>query len=140
LWLGCTKKHVRLKSNSSQLVKFRLGFFSPGTHEIGRQTAESQIATNIFEASSACNLNSAAHIPISLDEYLNENLSTNTQTINDNTSIGSMKNIYSIGTSSVALNQADSSMVSLFVKNKASSKYELFKRLQPFTVTISDKD
>ncbi len=136
LWLGCNKKHIKLKSNSSRLVKFKLGFFSPGTFEIGRLTVETQLTTNLYEA---CNLNSAGHIPISLDEYLNENSSNSAPVINDNISIGSLNNP-SIGAGSAVVSQSDSAVVSMFVKNQVSGKYELFKRVQPFTVTISDKD
>lgn len=129
LWLGCHKKYTKLKPNSSRKVQFKLGFLASGTYEIGRIASETLLKANLFEAS--CNVNLASASTISLDDYMNDLPA-------DSISLGSN----SLNPSSAPVNvhkQSDTAIVSVFMKNQSNGRYELFKRLNPFTVIISDR-
>jgi len=130
MWLGCHKKYTKLKSNSSKKVHFKLGFQAAGTYEIGRVASETLLKSTLFEAS--CNLNLAASSTISLDDYMNDLPA-------DSVSLGANSLNPATGSTTNVHNQSDTAIISVFLKNRTSGRYELFKRLNPFTVTISDK-
>ena len=109
LWLGCNKKFVKLRSNQSKEVRFKLGFALNGVYDIGKLSIESQIRLNILDSTSVT----------SFDELMDNDaksellLKSNQQLAND-TSGG----------------------ILVYLKNTRTNRYELFKRLTQFTVVI----
>ncbi len=128
LWLGCHKKCIKLTKNQSKTINFKLGFYSNGVFDIGRMANDSLLKANLFEAS--CNLNATESHSISLDEYLND--------INDNPSVGLHNSHQSAANPNIGpASQADCATINIFIKNNSNNKYELFKRLNPFTIVVS---
>jgi hypothetical protein len=113
LWLGCNKRFVKLKSNQSKRVQFRLGFTANGIYEIGQLSSDTVLKMNLMDATSVTSFDDLVDTPNATNSFLNNsNVSTNT------------------------LNET-SSIISIYMKNNASNNYELYKRLNPFTVCVS---
>ena len=101
-----------------------MGFCGQGMFEIGRVASDSLLKANIFEAS--CSTSAApANNSMSLEDYLNDNVSAGNASM-------TQQNFYS------AANQMDSATINLFLRNTSTNRYELFKRLNPFTVRVSN--
>jgi hypothetical protein len=112
LWLGCNKRFLKLKSSQSKRVQFRLGFTANGIFEIGQLSSDAVLKMNLMDATSVTSFDDLIETTQAANSFLNtSNVSTGT------------------------LNES-SSIISIYLKNNASNNYELFKRLNPFTVCV----
>ena len=136
LWLGCSKKFVDLEPSECKSVSLQLAFFSAGIHEIGKQLQDSIGA--FAGATGVVGLKT----PNSLLDTMS-NLSTlslgdeSDENTNDN---ASMTTVNSLSVAGAGIGpgggQHDSAAVSVFVKNEMTGRYELYKRLDSFTVRV----
>lgn len=110
MWLGCNKKFIQLRSNASQTVKFKLGFASNGVYEIGRLSVESQVRLNILDSTSVT----------SFDDIMDSEL----------------KNELALKSNQHQLLNDSSGAIFVYLKNVTTGRYELFKRLNQFTVIV----
>ena len=113
MWLGCNKKIVKLKARQTKQVRFRLSFAANGVFEIGQLSNETIMKMNLMDATSLT----------SFDDLID----------NINSSAFNTSNV----SNSTAANET-SSLISVYLKSNKTSgdNYELFKRLNPFTVCI----
>jgi hypothetical protein len=117
LWLGCTQKHVRLKTKQSKLVKFKLGFLRNGFYEIGNVSTENILKMNLFEAT-----NSLTRFDNLLGKIENSSYKNGDDSINNDT---------------IFQNLMESTAISVYLKNSSTNRYEFFKILNSFTVCVS---
>ena len=116
LWIGCNKKYVHLKASQKRRVRFKLAFVANGVFEIGGALASSSEHT----------------LKMSLLEATGGVATSASQP-----RVYSANDLNSIGSSS-----SESSGISVFLKKKspaptASNRYELFKRISPFSVCVN---
>lgn len=132
VWLGCNKRYVHLESNETKEIKFKLGFFTKGVYEIGDQSNKSSIGDfklNLFDSTaSSLNINTNNNVTIVLDELTDSCASV----IDTNNSI----NNPILSNTNIQSPDSKSGCVCIFNKNMSTNRYELFKCLNAFTVTI----
>ena len=114
LWLGCTQKHVRLKSKQSKLVKFKLGFMRNGLYEIGNISNDNVLKMNLFEAT-----NSLTSFENLVENKIDHPMMTSNQS---NHSLPTL---------------VESTAISVYLKNSSTNRYEFFKILNSFIVSVS---
>jgi hypothetical protein len=120
LWLGCTQKYVKLKAKDSRQVKFKLGFLTNGFYEIGQVSNDNILKMNLFEATNSLT---------SFDNLIgNQTKTTTTTTTNTN--------VDKDGVNNSLQNLMESTAISVYLKNKTSKRFEFFKCLNSFTVSV----
>lgn len=117
LWLGCTQKHVRLKSKQTKVVKFKLGFLRNGLFEVGSVSNDNILKMNLFEATNSFT---------SFDNFLDKKVNSS------GNNFGSESN-----TNNGLHNLIESTAISVYLKNSSTNRYEFFKILNSFTVCVS---
>jgi len=113
LWIGSNKKFLKLNSNQSKVVKFKLALIANGVYEIGKIKDDTLIKLNLLEAS----------------KVLNNETKEALKDINYNKIEEENENI---------LRQIELATISIFKRKKDEQTYELFKRLSPFTIKVND--
>jgi hypothetical protein len=123
LWLGCNKRFVTLRSSQSKRVRFRLGFTSTGVFEVGQLSSETVMKMNLMDATSVTSFDDL--IETSAAAAAAGGASPNGALNNSNVSASTLNETTSI--------------ISVYLRNKANENYELLKRLNPFTVCLIKK-
>ncbi len=116
--MGSNKKYLKLKPSQSKTVKFKLGFISNGIYEIGKVQHDTLLKMNLLDAANLTNTTTSSL----LDDYLNDEIDNDLDT-----------------TLNGANGQLEMSAFTIYLKNNKKNKYELFKRLNPFTISVSPK-
>ena len=132
--MGSNKKHIHLASNQSKKLKFKLGFYSNGIYEIGSQSNKSKngdFKLNLFDSTStSLNINTDNNVTIVFDDS-NDTLTNVVETNNLNNNNNPI-----LSNSNLQSTDSTSGCVCIFNKNIKTNRYELFKCLNSFTVTI----
>lgn len=122
MWLGCNKKFLKLNTSQTKCVRFKLGFMCNGVFEIGKISNDNLLKMNLFEATS---ITSFDDIKDTSDNVSMSNESIISNAMNGSPAISNLQT------------QIESTAISIYLKNNLNNKYELFKRLNPFTVCVS---